>query len=326
MMVGDGAGREPLAVSAVFDSLDVGARQVGLCDVFVRGEVRGVRRRGRALTFELVETDDVGNVSGVLRCVVFGADVAGVERAGLADGSVVVADGRFDVDAAWGSVRLVVDGVRVEGDRSDRAFAADALLEELRSAGRLGAQRALVVPPRPMRVGLVTGVGTAGHADFVDVLGASPNEVQLVVRSAPMSGPRAAAGVVEAIDALVSAGVELIVVARGGGARADLGWADSELVVRAVVECPVPVWTGIGHASDETAADVVANRSCPTPSAAAAELVDRLQLWEQDRHQIRVRREHSAQMVALRRSRRRVLVALVVVVALAVLVGVALVV
>lgn len=319
MLVGDGTGSEPLAVSAVFDALDVGARQVGLCDVVVRGEVRGVRRRGRVLTFELVETDPAGQTTGVLRCVVFGADVPDVERAGLVDEAMVVADGRFDVDAGWGSVRLVVDAVRVEGERSDRAAAAEALLADLHAAGRLGAQRALVVPPRPTRVGLVAGVGTAGHADFMDVLAAAPNELQVVVRSTPMSGPRAASAVAGAIESLAPAGVDLIVVARGGGARADLGWADSEVVVRAIVECPVPVWTGIGHATDEVAADVVANRACPTPSAAADELVERLQLWEQDRHQFQVLREHSAQVVALRRSRRRVLVALVV---LAIVVGV----
>lgn len=317
-MLVDGTGG--LSVTEVFDRLDVASREIGLVDVLVRGEARGVRRRGRALTFELAETDRAGNVEGVLRCVVFGGDVPSVSRAGDFDGAEVLASGRFDVDAAWGSVRLVVSQVQVLDGRARRAEAADRLLERLTADGSLRAQHALVVPPRPVLVGLVSGAGTAGHEDFVEVLGAAPNEVRLVQRSAPMSGPRAPGAVAGAIGSLAGAGVEVIVVARGGGARSDLGWADSEAVVRAIVGCRVPVWTAIGHATDETLADVVANRSCPTPSAAAGALVERMQRWQEDHHAMRVSHDHAVAMTRLARSRRRALAMAVLALLVAVLV------
>ena len=78
-------------------------------------------------------------------------------------------------------------------------------------------------------------------------------------------------------------GPDLIVIARGGGARSELDWADAEPVVRAIATSPIPVWTALGHATDSTIADQVAHRSCVTPTAAATAIVEVLRGHHQDR-------------------------------------------
>ena len=78
-------------------------------------------------------------------------------------------------------------------------------------------------------------------------------------------------------------GPDLIVIARGGGARSELDWADAEPVVRAIATSPIPVWTALGHATDSTIADQVAHRSCVTPTAAATAIVEVLRDHHHDR-------------------------------------------
>jgi exodeoxyribonuclease VII large subunit len=78
------------------------------------------------------------------------------------------------------------------------------------------------------------------------------------------------------IEALAAGHPDVIVVARGGGARSELSCFDTRVVAQAIAACPVPVWTAVGHATDSTVADLVANRSWPTPSAAAAALIERV--------------------------------------------------
>ena len=88
-----------------------------------------------------------------------------------------------------------------------------------------------------------------------------------------MVGARAADAVAAGIATLADCQPDVIVVARGGGPPGEMAWADTPTVATAITRCPVPVWTAIGHATDSSVADLVANRSCATPSAAAAALI-----------------------------------------------------
>jgi len=132
-----------------------------------------------------------------------------------------------------------------------------------------------------------------------------------------MSGPNAPDAVAAAIRLLCRLKPDVIVVARGGGGRVELDCWDTDVVARAIADAPVPVWTAIGHAPDATVADRVANRSCPTPSAAAADLVTRVRDFERRRHERVVFAEHR-QRVAVERAkvRRARLVAVAALVAL----------
>ena len=96
------------------------------------------------------------------------------------------------------------------------------LLDELERSGELVAQRALVLPATIRRLGFVSSASAAGRADVLSVLAAAPTAIEVVEASAAMSGPTAPAAVARALDTLEARGVDVIVIARGGGARSDL--------------------------------------------------------------------------------------------------------
>ncbi|MGI8757104.1 MAG: exodeoxyribonuclease VII large subunit [Acidimicrobiales bacterium] len=149
----------------------------------------------------------------------------------------------------------------------------------------------------------------AGRADVLTVLERSPLPLQVVEASAAMGGPRAAGEVGAALDILATTNVDLILVARGGGARSDLAPWDSVELAQAIARCPMPVWVALGHAGDRTVADRAAHRSHPTPSAAAGALVAAGEAVVHQEAQARSTREHQVQLANVQHRLRWVLTA-----------------
>ena len=243
---------------------------------------------------------------------------AGLE---LADGLEVALWGRMDSNPAFGRLRLLAEGVDPRASVGAAVLARDAVVAELEAAGDLAAQQGLQLPAVLERVGLVSSPTAAGRADVLTVLERSALPIEVVEASAAMGGPQAPAEVANALGILARADVDVIVVARGGGARSDLAPWDSAELARAIARCPVPVWVALGHARDRTVADLAAHRSHPTPSAAAAALVATNALVVHQRAQAASQLEHGAELAtAQRRLRWAVAAALVALVVLAVLV------
>jgi exodeoxyribonuclease VII large subunit len=260
--------------SELFGVLDDVLTEAGIEDVVVTGTVRGLRRRARWWGFDLVEMSPAGDTpAATLRCVVFARHIDSIETelstagTALADGAVATVTGTLGVNPPWGELRVVVAAISIRDERTAETEA------QLMSSGQAAAQRRLVVPSRPRRIGILAGAGTAGAADLDALLDASEHDWPLLRRAVPMAGARAAEAVAGGISTLADLRPDVIVVARGGGAPGEMAWADSATVATAITRCPVPVWTAIGHATDRTVADLVAHRSCPTPSAAAAGLI-----------------------------------------------------
>jgi exodeoxyribonuclease VII large subunit len=323
-----GPGRFEGTPMELFDRLSVAAAHAGLGEVAVRGVVVGVRRRGRVCTIELADhAPGAAAPEAVVRVVVFADALRRIDRALAADGLELVegaeatAVGELRFDPPWGGFRVVAADVEVHASSGAVAAARAALAEALSTEGLLTRQAALVVPGRPLRVGLVAGAGTAGAEDVAALLESSGLEWQLHRRSVPMAGPDAPMAVAAAIAGLAASRPDVIVVARGGGGRAEMACWDSEPVLRAIATSPVPVWTAIGHARDAALADRVANKACATPSAAAAELVGRARDFERRRHERTVLAAHAERLRAERtRVRRAWVVAAVAVAALLVVV------
>jgi exodeoxyribonuclease VII large subunit len=124
----------------------------------------------------------------------------------------------------------------------------------------------------PLRVGLITSVGSAAYADFMDELARSGYAWRIGVFDARVQGVDAASDVTRGLTTLSRSGVDVVAVIRGGGAQTDLAVFDSEAIAVAIANCEVPVLTGIGHEIDVSVADLVA-RSFKTPTACAAGLV-----------------------------------------------------
>lgn len=311
-----------LSVGELHRLLDEAARAAGLGEVWVTGTVTGLRAGPRFTNLELVEYEPDGStVHAVLAVGMFASQARQVRRtlaaAGveLADGLEVTLWGPLDPNPRYGRMRLLAQRADPRTTIGAAVLARDELVAELESTGRLRAQAALSVPAVPRRIGLVSSPGAAGRADVFEVLQRSTAPIEVVEAQAAMSGPGAPAEVARAVGVLASAGVHVVLIARGGGAKSDLAPWESRPVALAITSCRVPVWTALGHATDHTLADAVANAHHPTPSAAAGAIVARAEAAIRRADDEARQARHALELASSRaRARRAVLVAVLVVV------------
>lgn len=192
------------------------------------------------------------------------------------DGLHVLVRGRVSVYAQRGQLQLIGETIEPVGAGSLQ-LAFEQLKERLKAEGLFDAGRKRPLPAFPRAVGIVTSPSGAVIRDFLNIAGRRHAGLHVIVCPAAVQGEQAA-GEVEAALAMLNASslVDLIVVARGGGSLEDLSAFNSERVARAVVASKLPVVSAIGHETDFTIADFVADLRAPTPSA-AAELITEAQ-------------------------------------------------
>ena len=260
--------------------------------LWVRGEIQHVsdQRAGQGHCYiDLVDPESARDRQAPVLKVKCWQSTWGPLRATLADegielqpGMVVVLRGTLDFYRPKAEIGFILQELDVTALLGRLAAARAALIRALEAEGLLTRNRALAVPEVPLRIGLVASPGTEGYRDFVGQLAASGFAFSVQVAPATVQGAAAPSAISAALRRLFAhgpSGLDLIVVVRGGGSKADLAAFDAEPVARAVAGSPVPVWTGIGHTGDESVADVVANRACITPTECGRELVQRVQTW-----------------------------------------------
>lgn len=239
------------------------AADSGVDDVWVDGVVSGVRRGRRFTNFELVEFD----VQGMPYAMVSVLAPTRVADRRVREGRPALVRGQVGADPRYGRFRLEALDILAGEAKTPR---------QPGPAHDTGIQHRLAVPRRPRLVGLVTADGGAGGEDVHELL-EGVRGLAVIDQPAAMSGPSAPEAIEQALRRLARRGVDLILLARGGGSRSDLAAFDHPVTVAAVAGCPVPVWTAVGHARDRSGADAVANASFATPSAAALELRRRVE-------------------------------------------------
>ncbi|MGI6380388.1 MAG: exodeoxyribonuclease VII large subunit [Anaerolineae bacterium] len=158
-----------------------------------------------------------------------------------------------------------------------------ALKNRLEQEGLFDESRKRPLPSWPRRIGVVTSPTGAALRDILNVLNERYPVVEVVLSPSVVQGPEAPAGLVAALERLYDdPGIDLIILARGGGSMEDLWCFNDEILARTIVQAPVPVISGVGHETDYTIADLAADYRAPTPSAAAAAAVpDAATLLEQ---------------------------------------------
>ena len=187
----------------------------------------------------------------------------------LEDGQHVVARGRLGVYDPKGEYQLVCEHVQPRG-LGERQAAFDQLKKKLQAEGLFDQGRKRPLPVLPEKIGIVTSLEGAALRDMLKVLGRRHATTHLVIRPARVQGDGAAAEIAAGIRAISHvAGVDVIIVGRGGGSAEDLWAFNEEPVARAIQHCQVPVVSAVGHEVDFTIADFVADLRAPTPSAAA---------------------------------------------------------
>lgn len=188
------------------------------------------------------------------------------------DGMQIVCSGTVTVYVARGEMQLVVDNL-TRGGQGQLQETFDALKEKLATEGLFAVERKRPVPTFPRSVGIVTSASGAAIHDIINVLRRRAPDVRLMLRPVKVQGDGAAEEIAAAIGELNQyGGLDVLIVGRGGGSIEDLWAFNEEIVARAIAASRAPVISAVGHETDYTIADFVADLRAPTPSA-AAELV-----------------------------------------------------
>ncbi len=198
------------------------------------------------------------------------------------DGLHVLVRGRVSVYEQRGQLQLVGEAMEPVGAGSLQ-LAFEQLKERLKGEGLFDADRKQPLPAFPRTVGIITSPSGAVIRDFLNIVSRRHSGLNVLVYPAAVQGDAAAAEIEAALALLDASGlVDVIVVARGGGSLEDLAAFNSERVARAIAAAHLPVVSAVGHETDFTIADFVADLRAPTPSA-AAELITEAQHKVQDR-------------------------------------------
>jgi exodeoxyribonuclease VII large subunit len=189
------------------------------------------------------------------------------------DGLQVLARGRVSVYGPKGEYQLVCEHLEPRGAGALQ-LAFEQLKKRLSSEGLFAPERKRPLPALPRKIGIVTSLDGAAIRDIVTVIARRYPNAHLVIRPSRVQGEGAAADVARGLQAVVAVpGVDVVIVGRGGGSVEDLWAFNEEVVARAIAGSPVPVISAVGHETDVTIADFVADLRAPTPSAAAEMVV-----------------------------------------------------
>lgn len=240
-----------------------------LQDVWIEGEVSNyIRASSGHCYFDLIEG------GCVLRCVMWRSHALRWARM-LGNGAGVVVHGGITIYPQKGQYQVVVDLVQPQGVGILR-LRLEQLRQKLEEEGLFDESRKRELPPFPKRIGIVTSEKGAVLRDIATIVERRYPLVELILAHTQVEGESAPATIVQAIAALnllheyrEDKQLDLIIVARGGGSMEDLAAFNDEQVVRAVYASRVPVISAVGHETDTTLIDLVADLRAPTPSAAA---------------------------------------------------------
>ncbi|MBI4302137.1 MAG: exodeoxyribonuclease VII large subunit [Chloroflexi bacterium] len=241
-----------------------------LADIWIRGDISNLSR-SQAGHFYFTLKDAYGQ----LHCVLFRQKGVGIP---LENGVATIAHGYISLYEARGELQLYVDLLQPEG-MGIFQLEWERLKAQLEEEGLFEPSRKRPLPTFPQRIGVVTSPTGAVLHDIINIVQRRYPLVELIIAPTPVQGDSAADGIAEAFRNLNEENIDLVILARGGGSWEELWAFNQEKVARAIYASHAPVVSGVGHETDLTIADLVADVRAPTPSAAAELAVpDRLQL------------------------------------------------
>jgi exodeoxyribonuclease VII large subunit len=235
-------------------------------DVWISGELSGCKLSSAGHWYFTLKDDEAQ-----LRCACF-RNTARFLKFKPQDGVEVLVRGRIDVYAPRGEYQLIAETIQPQGHGALQ-LAFEQLKKKLAAEGLFDAGRKRPLPKYPRRIGIVTSPSGAVLQDILNILLRRFPGLHVRLYPAQVQGEGSVEQVWRAIDYFSHSGwAQVVIVARGGGSLEDLWTFNEEAVARAIAECSVPVISAVGHETDVTIADFVADLRAPTPSA-AAELV-----------------------------------------------------
>lgn len=242
--------------------------------IYVKGEVSNCKYHTSGHIYFSLKDE-----SGTIACVMFAGQRGGLSFR-MAEGQQVIVFGSVSVYERGGTYQLYARQIRLDGE-GVLYEKFQALKKELEEMGMFAQEYKKPISPFAMRVGVVTASTGAAVRDIMNISRRRNPYVQLILYPAQVQGEGASESIVKGIHMLEQAGVDVMIVGRGGGSIEDLWAFNEEIVARAIFDCSVPVISAVGHETDTTIADYVADLRAPTPSAAAELAVWDIRLFDQ---------------------------------------------
>ncbi len=234
-----------------------------LANVFVRGEISNFKLYSSGHAYFTLKDD-----SGQLKAVMFRSYASQLTFLPT-DGMRVIAHGRISVYEVNGVYQLYADELQPDGAGA-LALQFEQLKRKLQSEGLFDEARKKPLPPMPMRIGVITSPSGAAVHDIINILGRRFPCAEVVLFPAQVQGAEAPSQLIAGVNFFAMTGlVDVMILGRGGGSAEDLWAFNDEALARAVAASPIPVISAVGHESDFTICDFVADRRASTPSAAA---------------------------------------------------------
>ncbi len=260
-----------------------------LQDLWMEGEVSNLSRAASGHVYFTLKDD-----AAALACVLFrGYIERGVKVP--ENGLQVVVHARLSLYEPRGALQLYVDLVERAG-LGELALQYELLKQRLSEEGLLDASRKRPLPPFPRRIGVVTSPTGAVIHDIINIVGRRYPLAEIVLSATTVQGAEAPEAICRALRALDEyGGCDVAILARGGGSMEELSAFNDENVARAIYGCRTPVVSAVGHETDFTIADLVADLRAPTPSGAAEMVVPD---GQELRYQLRSRQGRLAQQMS----------------------------
>ncbi|MCX4376953.1 MAG: exodeoxyribonuclease VII large subunit [Lachnospiraceae bacterium] len=251
-----------------------------LKSIFVKGEVSNCKYHSSGHIYFTLK-----DAKGVITCVMFAGSRAGLSFQ-MQEGQMVVVGGTIDVYERDGKYQLYAKQIVLDGaGRLYEKF--EQLKQELAEMGMFAPEYKQPIPKYIQKLGVVTAATGAAVRDIIEIATRRNPYIQIILYPAIVQGEQAAESIVNGINALELFGVDAIIVGRGGGSIEDLWAFNEKIVAQAVFDCSIPIISAVGHETDTTIIDFVADLRAPTPSAAAelavyeyAQLMEHLQLYQ----------------------------------------------
>src|SRR6266702_8621188 len=248
-----------------------------LQDIWVQGEISGCKTYSSGhCYFKLKDAE------AQLPCVFFKNARLRSSTPELRDGMAIAANGRISFYERDGKLQLYVDSVKLLG-AGELFLRFEELKARLAAEGLFDAERKRPLPPQPAIVGIVTSPQAAALRDMLRVLRSRYPLAEVILAPTLVQGVEAPASIAAALDLLNEQGEEdVVIIGRGGGSIEELWAFNEEVVARAIARSRIPVISGVGHETDFTIADFVADHRASTPTAAATAAVPDIKDWLAD--------------------------------------------
>ena len=230
--------------------------------IYIKGEVSNCKYHSSGHIYFTMK-----DATGTLNAVMCAGYRRGLKFT-MKEGDNVIVTGSVEIYERDGKYQLYAREIELDG-AGNLYLRFEALKQELEEMGMFAPEYKKTIPRFARRIGVVTAPTGAAVQDIRNIAARRNPYVQLILYPALVQGEGAAASIVNGIRALDAMGLDVLIVGRGGGSIEDLWAFNEEIVARAIFECNTPVISAVGHETDTTIADYVADMRAPTPSAAA---------------------------------------------------------